>query len=97
MDDHFSLSLFAAEMRFHEIDFGFHGSKVFLCAALEDETFAQLCQIGNAGDIEEDVLRQHSREAGKDFSCGPALPLEVDDVRLHEHRATITEDRHLIR
>ena len=97
VNDDFGLSLFAAEVRLHKIDFGLHRCQVLLRATLQDEAFSQFCQIGNAGDVEEDVLGQHRRESRKNLFCRPALALEVDNVRLHEHGAAVTKDRHLVR
>src|SRR5262249_5108748 len=88
--------LVAAEVRLHEIDFGLHRRKVLLRAALQDESLAQLCQIGNAGYVQEDVLGQNCRESSQNFLSRPTLALEVDDVRLHEDRAAIPKDGHLI-
>src|SRR5262249_55380264 len=52
------------------------------------------CEVRNAGDVEEDVLRKHVREAREDLFRAPALALEVHDVRLHEDRAAIAERGH---
>jgi hypothetical protein len=43
--------------------------------------------------VQPDVLRQHVAQPGHDFLGLPALPLKVDDVGLHEHRATVAELR----
>ena len=51
-------------------------------------------RFGNAGDVEKDVLRQHSSEAGENLLRPPALTLEIHDVRLHEDRAAVAENGH---
>ena len=96
VDDDLGFRLIAAEVRFHEVDFSFHRREILLRAALQDEALAELCQIGNAGNVQKDVLRQHRCEAGEDLLGRPSLPLEVDDVRLHEDSAAVAEDRHLV-
>src|SRR5207237_5941059 len=88
--------LVAAEVGFHEVDFGLYRRQVFLRSALQDETLPQLGQIGDAGYIQEYVFRQHSRQASENlFSC-PALALEVDDIGLHEYSAAVTKNWHLV-
>ena len=67
VDDDLGHFAVGAEAGFDEIDFGFHHGHVVLRAALEDEARAERGEIGNAGDVEEDVLREHIGEAGKDF------------------------------
>ena len=84
----------ADKARLDEIDLGLDGGEIVLCAALEHEVPAQLGDVRNLRDVQPDVLGQHRRQAGHDFVGLPALPLEIHDVRLHEHRAAVAEFRH---
>ena len=94
VNDDFRLVPDAVEVRVNEVDFRLHRRQVLLRAALQDEARTQLGEVRNSGDVEEDVLRQNVRQSGEDLFAAPALPLEVHDVGLHEHRAAVAEDRH---
>src|SRR5262249_45458202 len=87
----------ATEVRSDEVDFGFDGRQVVLCASLENEPRPKLCEVRNARDVQEDVLRQNGRQTGEDLFRRPSLTLEVHDVGLHEHGAAVPEDRHRVR
>src|SRR5438270_1153248 len=93
---HYDLRLFAigSETGLDEINLGFDHGQVVLCAALEDEAAAERGQIRNTGYVEEDVLREHIGETCQNLFGPPALALEVDDVGLHEDRASIAKGRH---
>src|SRR2546425_25670 len=80
-----------------EIDFRFYHSKVILRSSLQHKTRAQRCQVGNTGDIEEHILRQHRSKAGENFLRLPALALEVHNIGLHENGAAVAEYRHGLR
>ena len=82
------------ETRVDEVHLGFHNSEVILRAALQDEARTEIGQVRDAGDIEENVLREDRGEPGKDLLGAPALALEVDDVGLHEDSAAVAEYRH---
>ena len=92
--DDFGTVIDAVEVRANEVDFRLHRRQVLLRSALQDEARAQLGQVRNRRDVQEDVLRQHRRQSGENLFAAPALALEVDDVGLHEHRAAVAEDRH---
>ena len=51
-------------------------------------------EVRDLADVQPDVLRQHGGEPGHDLLGLPALPLEVDDVRLHEDGAAVAELGH---
>ena len=95
--DDFRLLAGGAEAVADEIHFRFHDGKIVLRSALQDEARAERREIRNAGDVEENILRQHGSKSGENFFRPPALALEVHDVRLHEHRAAIAEYRHGLR
>ena len=92
--DDFRLDLRSAEIRPDEVHFGFHRRQVVLRPALQNEPRAELRQIRNTRDVQEDVLGENRRQTGQDFLWRPSLPLEVDDVRLHEDGAAVPEHRH---
>ena len=77
-----------------EVDLGLHRGQVILRPALQNEARTERGEVRNAGDVEEDILRQHIGQPGKNFFGAPALALEVHDVGLHEHRAAVAEDGH---
>src|SRR5438445_5150251 len=78
----------------YEVDFRLNNRKIILCSSLQHKTRAQRRKIGNAGDVKKNVLREHSSKAGENFLRLPALALKIDNVRLHENGAAITENRH---
>ena len=84
----------AVEVRTDKVDLGLHRSQVFLCSSLQDETRSEFCKVGDSGDIEKNVFRQDVCQPGEYLFAAPALPLEIDNVGLHEHRAAVAEDRH---
>src|SRR5208283_1746418 len=86
-----------AETIADEIDLGLDHGEVILRSTLQDEARAQGREIRDAGDVQENILRQHRCEPGENLLGPPALPLEVHNVRLHEHRAAIAENRHGLR
>ena len=94
VDDDFRLDLGAAEVRADEVDFRLDRREVVLRPALKHEPRAELGQVRDTCHVEKDVLRQDRRQTGKDFLRRPSLPLEIDDVGLHEHRAAVAEHRH---
>jgi len=77
-----------------EIHFGLDHGEVVLCPALQDEARTQRGEVGDAGDVKEDVLRQNRHQARQDFFRAPPLALEVDDVGLEEHCTAISENGH---
>ena len=81
----------------NEIHFGLYDGEIILGPALQHKTGAQRCKIGNARNVEEDVLRQHGSEASKNFFRLPALALKIHDIRLHEDRAAIAKHGHSLR
>ena len=97
VDDDLRLLAGRAEAVADEIDFGLHDRQIVLRSALQHEARAQRREIGNAGNVQENVLRQHRRQAGENLFRPPALTLEVHDVGLHEHRAAVAEHRHGLR
>ena len=97
VDNDLRLSPGGAETVADEIDLRLHDGKIVLRSALQNKARSKRREIRNAGDIEEDVLRQHSSEPGKNLLRPPSLPLEVHNVGLHEHRAAIAENRHSLR
>ena len=94
MYDDFRLLARGAEAVTDEIHFRFHHGKIILCTSLQYEACAQGSEIGNAGDIEKDIFRQHSSEPREDFLRTPALALKVHYVGLHEYGTTIAKDGH---
>jgi hypothetical protein len=51
-------------------------------------------EVGNAGHVQKHVLGQNRCQASEDFFRAPALALEVHDVGLHEHSASVAEYGH---
>ncbi len=94
MDDDVRLLGHPAESAGDEIHLALNRREVVLRTALQDERLAELGQVGNLRDVEPDVLGQDVAQPGHDLARRPALPLEIDDVRLHEHRAAVAEARH---
>src|SRR5580658_230042 len=97
MHDDFGLLAGGAEAVANEVDLRFHHGKVMLRSSLQNEARTEGREIRNAGDIKENILRQHSSKARKNLLCPPALALKIDDIRLHEHRAAVAEHRHRLR
>src|ERR1039458_7069208 len=97
MHDDLGLLSRRAEAVVDEIDFGLYHRQVVLRSTLQYETRSQRREIRDAGNIEKYVLRQDDRHSGKNLLRPPTLPLEVHDVRLHEHRAPVTKHRHGLR
>src|SRR5690348_5818492 len=77
-----------------EVNFGFHYCEIVLRPALQDKARAECCQVWDAGDVKENVLRQNRRQSSKDFLGSPPLTLKIHDVGLHEHRTSIAENWH---
>jgi len=97
VNDDFGLLACRAETAADEIHFRLHDSQIVLRAALQHEARAQRRQVRDARNVEEDILGQHGGETGENFLRLPALALEVHDVRLHEHRASVAKHRHGLR
>ncbi len=93
---HNNFRLFArrAKTIAYEIHFRLHDGQIILRSSLQHKTRAQRRKIGNAGDVKKNVLREHSSKAGENFLRLPALALKINNVRLHENGAAITENRH---
>src|SRR5262245_10687951 len=87
----------AFEARLDEIDLRLDRGEIVLCAALQNEVRPERRDVRTLRDVEPDVFRQHRREARHNLFRLPSLPLEIDDVRLHEDRAAVTEGRHRMR
>ncbi len=85
------------DLGFDEVVLGFDGGKVVLSAALEHEVRAKPAEIGLRHHVQPDVLGQDLGESRHDLFLLPALLLEIDDVRFHEHRAAVPEHRDLLR
>src|SRR5262249_10643154 len=64
---------------------------------LQNKARAKCSQVGNTGYVKKDILRQHRRQARKNFFRLPTLPLEIDDIRLHKNRAAVAKNRHGLR
>ncbi len=84
-------------MRPDEVHFGLHHGEVVLRSSLQHEGRTQPRKVRYLGDVEPDVLGQHGRESRQDLRRSPPAPLEIDDVRLEEHGAAVTEVRHRVR
>src|SRR5262245_33370415 len=91
------LNFFAFEARLDEIDLRLDGGEFGLCPGWQNEVRSGRGDVRNLRDLEPDVFRQHGGEARHNLFRLPALSLEVDDVRLHEDRAAVTEGRHRLR
>ena len=78
----------------NEIHFRLHHRHVVLRSPLQHKACAQRREIGNAGYVEEHVLGEHGGQTCQDFLGTPTLTLEVHDVGLHEHGATVAKHRH---
>src|SRR5215813_1141216 len=91
------LNVFAFESRFDEIHLRLDGCQVMLRAALQNEVRAERRDVRDLRDVEPDVLGQHRRQPGHNLFRLPALPLKVNDVRLHKDRAAVAEGRHRLR
>src|ERR1700730_17337078 len=83
-----------AETAADEVDLGFHDREIILRSALQHKPRTKRGKIRNTCDVEENILGQPCREPGENFLGLPALPLEIYDVGLHEHRTAVAEDRH---
>src|SRR5580692_1107178 len=94
VDDDFWFLAGGAEAVVDEVDFRFHHGHVVLRSALQDEARAQCREIGNAGHVQENIFRKHSRQPCENFLGAPALTLEIHDVRLHKDGAAVAENRH---
>src|SRR5277367_2183331 len=77
-----------------EIDFGLHHGKIVLGSPLQNKPRTQRGKIGDAGDIQEDVLWKHGGEARQDLLGLPPLSLEVHDIGLHKNSTAVTENGH---
>ena len=97
MHDDFRLLAGSTEAVADEIDLGLHHGKIVLGSPLQNKPRTQRGEIGDAGDIQEDVLRKHGGEAREDLFGLPPLALEVHDIGLHKNGAAITEDGHGLR
>ena len=95
--DDFRLSAGSTETVPDKIDLGLHDREIILRPALQHKARAQRRKIGNAGDVQEDILGKYRGEAGENFFGLPPLPLEIDDIRLHEHSAAIAKNGHGLR
>jgi hypothetical protein len=78
----------------NEIDFGLYYGRIVLRAALQSEPGTECRHVGNAGDVEKDILWQHCSKTRENLLCTAPLPLKVNDIRLHKHRTAISEERH---
>src|ERR1017187_6783065 len=85
------LHVLALEARLDKIHLGLHRGQVVLRAALQQEALADGRQVGNLRNVKPDILGQNVAQAGHDLFRLPTLPLEIHDVALHEHCATIAE------
>src|SRR3974377_1746332 len=94
MHNDFRLLAGRAEAVADEIHLGFHDREIVLRTTLKHETRPERCEIGNASYIEENVLWQYRRKSRKNLFATPPLPLEVNNIGLHEHSAAVAEDRH---
>ncbi len=81
--------------RLDEIVLGLDRREVVLSASLQDEVGPELSEVRLGNHIKPDVFRQHLGKPCHDLLFLPSELLEVDDVRLHEDCAPITEDRDL--
>src|SRR5262249_62248438 len=97
VDNDFRLGAGGVEVGVNKVDFSLDRRQVLLRPSLKHKTISQLGQVGNAGNIQKDILGQYRGQAGKDLFRLPALALEVHDVRLHEHGAAVAEHRHGLR
>ena len=77
-----------------KVYFRFHHCHIVLRATLQYETSSQRREVGDAGYVKEHILGKHCGQACENFLRPPALTLEIHDVRLHEHGAAISENRH---
>ncbi len=97
VDDHVGPRVLSLESRLDEIHLRLHRRQVVLRPALEQEPRPDGRQVRNLRNVEPDILRQHVAQARHDLFGLPALALEIDDVRLHEHRAAVAERREALR
>ena len=95
--DDFWLRASGAKAVADEIDLGLYDREIVLRSALQYESRTKRREIGNAGDVEEHILRQHRGQSGENLLRAPTLALKVDDIGLHEHRAAVAEHRHGLR
>ena len=91
--DHVGARLLALEARLDEIHLRLYRRQVVLRAALQQEARADGREVGNLRNVQPDVLGQHVAQPRHDLFRLPALPLEIHDVGLHEHRAAVAELR----
>ena len=94
VNNNFRLDPQGVEVGAQEVHLRLDRSEIVLRAALQNEPCSQGRQAWHLGDIQENIPRQHRRQAGQDFFRPPALALEVNDVGLQEHRAAVAEHRH---
>src|ERR1700733_10613361 len=94
VNDNFRLLAGGAEAVADEFEFGLQDREIIFRSTLQHKARAKRREVRNSGDVKENILRKHGGEAGENFFRAPSLALEVDDVRLHEDRAAIAENRH---
>src|SRR5215472_11431079 len=97
VDNDFRLGAGGVEVGMNKVHFSLHRRQVLLRPSLKHKTVSELGQVGNAGNIQENILGQYRGQARQDLFGLPALALEVYDVRLHEHGAAVAEHRHGLR
>src|SRR5215472_13118929 len=97
VDNDFRLAAGGVEVGMNKVDFSLHRRQVLLRVSLKHKAISELGQVGNAGDIQKDILGQYRGQARQDLFGLPALALEVYDVRLHEHGAAVAEHLHGLR
>src|SRR5438477_10741361 len=94
VDNDLGLTARRPEAGANEIHFSLYHGEIILSAALQDESGAERGEIRNAGHVEEDIFGENGRKSRQNFFGAPALPLEVDDIGLHEDRAAVAEHGH---
>src|SRR5215469_1269058 len=97
VDNDFRLGAGGVEVGMNKVHFSLHRRQVLLRPSLKHKTVSELGQVGNAGNIQENILGQYCGQARQNLFGLPALALEVYDVRLHEHGTAVAEDGHSLR
>ena len=75
------------------IDLGLDRRQILLSAALQYKNTPQFGHARHLHHVLPDVFRQHQRQPGQQFFGVVAFFLEVDSVRVEEHRTAVAEGR----
>src|SRR5262249_32079331 len=97
VDNDFRLAAGGVEVGMNKVHFSLHRRQVLLRPSLKHKTASELGQVGNAGNVQKNILGQYRGQPRQDLFGLPALALEVYDVRLHEHGAAVAENGHGLR